>query len=166
MARSSLALARAILGRPEANDGEWNETENGTLVSLSQYLYQPSPTLARKYSSPHLSRASQRLADFMAHQAAMARRANPPSPPSEPIVKHSNIYSTPQKSHTAALGFDGYLTPPITPDGVQYGNQMAKDSYMPPRCPVTPTPHQNIPNAYPQHVQQYNGYVNNHGVIQ
>ncbi|KFA62085.1 hypothetical protein S40285_06774 [Stachybotrys chlorohalonatus IBT 40285] len=165
MARSSLALARAILGRPEANDGEWDHNENMTLCTLSQYLCQPSTTLARKYSTPHLSRASQRLADFMAEQAAMARRAaEPPSPPTESMQKHSNIYSTPQKPQTTAMGFDGYLTPPITPDGINYADHMVKDSYpLPPRCPVTPTPQQTHNAVYSQHVHQYNGYMNHHG---
>ncbi|KAH0489243.1 hypothetical protein TgHK011_009682 [Trichoderma gracile] len=167
MARSSLALARAILGRPEINDGDWDHTENLTLLTLSQHLNQPSPTLARKYSSSSLSKVSQKLADFMAEQAAMARlQANPQSPPAEPPSRHSDIYSTPQKGHGAATGFDGYLTPPITPDNA-YGNTAKVDSYhqLPPRCPVTPTP-QSHSSSYPQHVQQYAAFVNQHGIHQ
>ncbi|KOS19447.1 G1/S-specific cyclin CCN1 [Escovopsis weberi] len=166
MARASTALARAILGRPEANDGDWDHTENLTLLTLSQHLNQPSPTLARKYSSSSLSKVSQKLAEFMAEQAAMARRnANPPSPPTELAPpKHSDIYSTPQKGHGATLGFEGYLTPPITPDGASFGNNTAKESYhqLPPRCPVTPTPQQNHPVAFSQsqHVHSYSGMVN------
>lgn len=160
MARASLALARAILGLPEVNDGDWHHTENLTLLTLSHHLHQPSPTLARKYNSANLSRVSQKLADFMAEQAAIARRsAQPPSPPVEPAVKqHTNVYSTPQKGHTTAMGFDGYLTPPITPDSNYLGN-MAKESYhMPPRCPVTPTPPQHH-SVYGQHTHQYTGYM-------
>ncbi|KAF4982638.1 hypothetical protein FZEAL_1787 [Fusarium zealandicum] len=169
MARSSLALARAILGRPEANDGDWDHTENMTLLTLSHHLHQPSPTLARKYSTPNLSRVSQKLADFMAEQAAIARRAaNPATPLLEPINKHtSNIYSTPQKGHTATMGFDGYLTPPITPDGSSLvGNHnLAKDSYgMPPRCPVTPTPQHQAAMYGQQH--QYAGFVGQHSMNQ
>ncbi|KAI3587062.1 cyclin-like protein, partial [Fusarium oxysporum f. sp. albedinis] len=117
MARSSLALARAILGRSEVNDGGWDQTENVTLITLSHHLHQPSPTLARKYSTTGFSRVSQKLAEFMAEQAAIARRAaNPATPLAEPINKHtSNIYSTPQKGHSA-MGFDGYLT-----DAAVYG---------------------------------------------
>jgi hypothetical protein len=165
LARSSLALARAILGRPEVNDGEWDHAENVTLLTLSQHLNQPSPTLARKYSTPHLSRASQKLADFMAEQAAMARRAaNPPSPPVDHLTpKHSsNIYSTPQKTHVT-MSFDGYMTPPITPDGASFGNHVPKDSYPLPRCPVTPNPHPNqTASAYGGSTNQYPGYVNYH----
>ncbi|KAJ6790027.1 hypothetical protein PWT90_06752 [Aphanocladium album] len=162
MARASLALARAILGRPEVNDGEWAHTENVTLLTLSQHLSQPSPTLARKYATPQLSRVSQKLSDFMAEQAEMARRAaNPPSPPTElAAAKPSDIYSTPQKGHGAAMGFEGYLTPPITPDGAHYSNaQVQKEVYssLPPRCPVTPTPHQNQATIFAQQAQQH-GY--------
>ncbi|EXL89529.1 hypothetical protein FOPG_00193 [Fusarium oxysporum f. sp. conglutinans race 2 54008] len=167
MARSSLALARAILGRSEVNDGGWDQTENVTLITLSHHLHQPSPTLARKYSTTGFSRVSQKLAEFMAEQAAIARRAaNPATPLAEPINKHtSNIYSTPQKGHSA-MGFDGYLTPPITPDGNSLiGNHnMAKESHgLPPRCPVTPTPPHHAA-VYGQH--QYVGYVNQHGMNQ
>ncbi|KAJ3489006.1 hypothetical protein NLG97_g6086 [Lecanicillium saksenae] len=164
MARASLALARAILGRPEVNDGEWAHTENVTLLTLSQHLSQPSPTLARKYATPQLSRVSQKLADFMAEQAEMARRAaNPPSPPTELAAgKPSDIYSTPQKGHGAAMGFEGYLTPPITPDGAHFGNaqQAQKEAYtsLPPRCPVTPTPHQNQATVFAQQAQQQHAY--------
>ncbi|KAF7562414.1 hypothetical protein G7046_g1710 [Stylonectria norvegica] len=165
MARSSLALARAILSRPEVNDGEWDHTENLTLLTLSHHLHQPSATLSRKYSTSSLYHVSQRLAEFMAEQAAIARRsAQPPSPPNEPAVKHANIYSTPQKGHGTAMGFDGYLTPPITPDGACFVNSnhqtMSRDAYpLPPRCPVTPTPHNQ-----PAYNQSYVGFVNQRGV--
>jgi hypothetical protein len=167
MARSSLALARAILGRAEVNDGEWDHTENVTLLTLSQHLHQPSATLARKYATQNTSRASQKLADFMAEQAALARRAAmPPSPPAEDAAKPADIYSTPQKGHGAAVGFDGYLTPPITPDGANFNATQQKDAYpLPPRCPVTPTQHQGHPTLFNTRMQQNHGYVQ-HGVHQ
>ncbi|XWW99749.1 hypothetical protein V2A60_007761 [Cordyceps javanica] len=164
MARASLALARAILGRPEVNDGEWAHTENVTLLTLSQHLSQPSPTLARKYATPELSRVSQKLSDFMAEQAALARRvADPPTPPMEMSTKPSHIYSTPQKGHGGAPCYQGYLTPPITPDGVHFGNgQVQKEVYtsLPPRCPVTPTPHHNQGAMYSAQAQH--GYTGQH----
>jgi hypothetical protein len=149
LARSSLALARAILGRPEVNDDERDHVENVNLLTLSYYLNQPSPTLARKYSTPHLSRASQKLADFMAEQAAMARRAAyPASPPADMMPKHSSIYSTRQKTH-ATMGFNGYLTPPITPDGSSFGNPAVKKSCsLPPLYTPTPTPFQSRAAAH------------------
>ena len=149
MARASLALARAILGSPEINDGEWDNCEHNTLVALSQQLHQPSVTLSRKYSSSHMSRVSQSLADFLAQQAAIARRAGPPTPPAEPVLstKSSNIYSTPQKGSAVAGVADGYLTPPITPDGVHFASADPMNKYVPPRCPVTPTPPQAAQDA-------------------
>lgn len=160
MARASLALARAILGRPEVSDCEWDHNENLTLLTLSQHLQQPSLTLARKYSTPNFSRVSQKLEAFMEEQAAMARRAaQPPSPAVEIASKPTDIYSTPVKGHGAAVGFEGYLTPPITPDGPHF--QAQKEVYAAPRCPVTPV-HQSHPNVYPSHPQQNMGYMGMH----
>lgn len=158
MARASLALARAILGKPEINDGEWDHTENVTLLTLSQHLHQPSVTLARKYSSAYYSRVSGKLADFLAQQAAIARRgAAPPSPPAESTLssKTADIYSTPHKGLGAVPGAaDGYMTPPITPDGHCFGANSAIKGYpAPPRCPVTPTPQPNHA-PYTQQPQQ------------
>jgi len=158
MARSSLALARAVLGVPEINDGEWDHTENVTLLTLSQHLHQPSVTLSRKYANPYYSRVSVKLADFLAHQAAITRR-EPPTPPCEPAMsnKSANIYSTPHKGMGSVSGAtDGYMTPPITPDGACFGqnNGMAKEYHqLPPRCPVTPTPQSVHAQVY-QHQQQ------------
>ena len=161
MARSSLALARAILSKPEVNDGEWDTVDEVTLVTLSQHLHQPSVTLSRKYSSPYYSRVSGKLADFLAQQAAIARRAEaPPSPPSEstPTNKSTNVYGTPQKDGLGAMPgvADGYMTPPITPDGACFGqnNSLIKDYQVPPRCPVTPTPQSAHASAYQQQQQQ------------
>ncbi|KZZ90800.1 cyclin domain containing protein [Moelleriella libera RCEF 2490] len=152
IAQSSLTLARAILGRPEAIEGACDLDEDLTLLTLSQHLRQPSATLARKYSTPNMYRVSEKLAVFIAEQDAMAARSmnglmRPTSVPS----KQCDIYSTPQKGHGASGGFEGYLTPPITPDGSGFAvaPNMAKDAYpLPPRCPVTPTPQ-----------QHHNGYL-------
>ncbi|KAK1598385.1 cyclin domain-containing protein [Colletotrichum navitas] len=165
MARSSLALARAILGEPEINDGEWDHVENVTLLTLSQHLHSPSVALARKYASQHLSGVAKKLASFMAHQASIARAQSggPPSPPSESASKHANIYSTPHKGHAVQGIVEGYMTPPITPDGAAYGT-VSKDAYpLPPRCPVTPTPQPNTAAFVQQQVQQqYAPFVHQH----
>ncbi|KAI4597596.1 hypothetical protein KJ359_004300 [Pestalotiopsis sp. 9143b] len=163
MARASLALARAILQRPEANDGEWDPTSSSTLRTLMQHLHQPSATLTRKYSATNMSRVAVTLAEFLAHQAAISRRAEPPSPPTEQVLaaKPGNIYSTPQKGHSAVMGVsEGYMTPPITPDGIHFGVTDPMNKYVPPRCPVTPTPPAPQTSAYApqQHVQQYSAY--------
>ncbi|KAI8710913.1 Cyclin N-terminal domain-containing protein [Fusarium sp. LHS14.1] len=128
MARSSrVVLARAILARPDVNDGGWDHAENMTLLTLMHHVHQPSATLARKYSTPNYSRVPQKLAEFMAEQADLARRvASPTTPHTEPISKHtSSIYSTPQKDYSATMGFAGYLTPSITP----YGNWLMVNSH-------------------------------------
>ncbi|KAI1334070.1 cyclin [Xylariaceae sp. FL0016] len=166
MARASLALARAILGRPEVNDGEWDHVENVTVLSLSQHLHQPSLTLSRKYSSPHLSRVSGKLVDFLAQQAAISRRAqqSPPSPPAESTLSPntaSAIYNTPQKHCGAVAGVvEGYMTPPITPDGIHFGTSDPMNKYDPPRCPVTPTPQTTVMSGYPQQQRHEVHYTN------
>lgn len=165
MARASLALARAVLGRPEVYDGEWAQTENVTLLGLSHHLHNPSATLARKYSTPQFSRVSPKLATFMAEQAAMmARRTLEPISPATEPQQQMNVCSTPQKGHGSQMGFEGYLTPPITPDGHGYVN-VASNSYpLPPRCPSTPTPHHNNPAMYTQGANPYGSYGNPHYV--
>lgn len=140
LARACLAVARAVLGRPDVNEHGLDAEENAVAEALSRHLDQPSPTLARKYSSPGTYRVSHLLADFSAARASAAamaqavgaqqRHADPPTPP---VEKHAAVYGTPHKAHVA---LDGYLTPPITPDGACFA--MATDSY--PRCPMTPTP--------------------------
>lgn len=156
LARTSLALARGILGRREVNDGYWDHVDNATVLSLSQHLREPTSTLSRKYSTPALSRCAQKLEEFLERRAALARQmANPPSPPHEGSAAQSHIYNTPQKAsgHGAMLGLDGYLTPPITPDGASFLS-LAKDAYpLPPQCPVTPTSQQNPASLYPRQDQ-------------
>ncbi len=52
---------------------------------------------------------------------------------------------------------DGYMTPPITPDGTCFQNGSGMQEYqVPPRCPVTPTPtNQTIQHVgYAHHMQQ------------
>ncbi|KAH6957667.1 cyclin-like protein [Ilyonectria sp. MPI-CAGE-AT-0026] len=129
MARTSLALARAILGRAEVSDGERDHTDYRT---LSDHLHNPSPTLARrlsihtpysiqaqsllarKYSTRNFSRVSQKLAKFVAEQAAIACQAmNPTMPHIEHTDKYaSDLNSPPQEDHMEARGYVGYPTPP------------------------------------------------------
>lgn len=168
MARASLAVARTILGRPEPADRELDQEESAVVESLTHHLDQPSPTLARKYSSPSTFRVSQRLAEFVeARAAALARRgALPPSPPAEVTSKPSDIYSTPHKGHGATNAFDGYLTPPITPDGACFvSNTMLREPSPPPRCPMTPTSQQHYASSYTQHVRHV-AVPNQHGLPQ
>ncbi|RDA95442.1 hypothetical protein CP533_5445 [Ophiocordyceps camponoti-saundersi (nom. inval.)] len=141
LARVCLTVASFVLGRSEGMEFGPDE-EKAVAELLFRHLDQPSPTLARKYSSTSTYRVSQRLAEFVAARAAEAaaaatmaqRHVDPPTPP--PSEKRSDIYSTPHKGHvvaaTAAVAaLDGYLTPPITPEG---------GCFVSPRCPMTPTP--------------------------
>ncbi|PHH78334.1 hypothetical protein CDD82_3102 [Ophiocordyceps australis] len=147
MSRASLALARVVLGRSESVDRELHQEEFVAAESLSQFIEQPSPTLSRKYSSPSTFRVTDKLSEFVAARAiafAQAQRlaAVPPSPPAE-SAKSEGVYNTPHKPHVGTNAFDGYLTPPITPDGACFDSDMLHETYpLPPRCPVTPSPHQ------------------------
>ncbi|KAH8816421.1 cyclin-like protein [Xylogone sp. PMI_703] len=155
MARASLALARGVLGRPEACNTGYDHAENITLVNLSQQLHRPSQVLARKYASPHMSRVSTSLEQFLAEQAAVhQRRQTPPTPPSEQTLNappNPHVLSTPQKGQHGNAG-NGYLTPPITPEGEYFIAGNEGNRYQPPRCPVTPSPSHHT-NPYVQ--QQY-----------
>ena len=144
IALSSLALARHILGRPEARPNEYaSHYCQATLVELSQKLHQPSAILARKYASSRYSAVSRTLEEFLAAQAAIV--VQPPTPPCEvtpPSNKSSYVdaftYSTPQKTQPqqTVMAY-GYPTPPITPEEefFQKANQVSQQ-YGPP----TPTP--------------------------
>jgi len=157
MARASLALARCILGRPEVHDGALDHVESVTLLSLSHQLHQPSQVLSRKYASPQMSAASASLEKFLAHQAAIAKYS-PQTPPVETLqakpIPNDYIYSTPPKA-SQGIVVNGYLTPPITPDGEYFvpGGE-SKDYQVPaPKYPITPTP---SGSTYGQHpYQQY-----------
>lgn len=161
MARASLTLARAILGRREVSDGEWGHDENITLLGLSQQLHQPSKILAKKYSSPYMSGASAVLEKFMAHQAAIARRSSPETPPGDfyqpkAVENNDHVYNTPQKPSNNLGMVNGYITPPITPEG---DYNLSGNSYHDhvQRRPVTPTPNGNDVYAHHQ-PSQYHDY--------
>lgn len=155
MARASLALARGILQRPDMECDSLEVKE--VLIELSHFLSEPSPVLYRKYALPHLSRVSTTIESFLLHQQMLARQAAPPTPPSEVNMRkaiHSDMFpGTPQKQQ---YDINGYMTPPITPEGdCQGGNpyEMMKGHQKVPRCPVTPTPIGHNP-----YVQQTYGY--------
>ena len=129
MARTSLALARCILGRPQALHGEWaSQYEPQTLVSLSQQLHRPSSVLSRKYASAHLSRVSNILDDFLARHASIARGyAAPPTPPADTAIEgvgkqvaFNTMPLTPTKPQHQPNISNGCPTPPITPTNDQY----------------------------------------------
>jgi hypothetical protein len=161
MARASLALARGILSRPEVSDGAWDHVENLTLLSLSQHLNQTSSVLSRKYASPHMSRVSATLEQFLAQQAAIARHAAPPTPPCESTPPKAAadvdyIYNTPQKIPHGVMA-NGYPTPPETPEDEYFLNDNGAKGYQAeaPRRPVTPTPSGTNPYAQQQQFQVF-----------
>lgn len=141
MARSSLALARCILGRQDASDPGFDYIENTTLISLSHQLSRPSQVLAKKYASPHMSCTSASLEVFLQQQAAIQRCPAPPSPASsivqpKPLSSNYNGFQTPQKGQHG----HGYPTPPITPDGEYFGDEGYHSQPKSHGCPTTPSP--------------------------
>ncbi|PWW78539.1 hypothetical protein C7212DRAFT_343241 [Tuber magnatum] len=151
MARSSLALARHILGRPIPRHSEWaGKYDTNVLVLLSQNLHRPSSILSRKYASPEYACVSTILEEFLARQAQIAKQSMPPTPPSEVYessrtamdedMKSQDVHMTPSKGQQQVSM--GYITPPVTPNAGYF----ADDGVPSARMPITPTP---------QHQQQY-----------
>ncbi|KAL6716681.1 hypothetical protein ACLMJK_006249 [Lecanora helva] len=162
MARSSLALARCILGRPQAVHGEWaSQYEPQTLVTLSQQLHHPSKIVFKKYSSPRLSRVSYTLDQFLARHASIARGYTaPPTPPAETVVDgfgmqvpYNSLPITPTKPSIHPNINVGCPTPPITPtDGHYLAGQNgfpptpgSMGAHMPPQTFRLPSIHQIAP---------------------
>jgi len=156
MAGAALALARGILCRPEVMDTH-NLNENMTLLQLSQKLERPSQVLQRKYASPHMSRVSVVLENFLQQQEAASRRAIPPTPPYSAVASGKMeatpdmFPGTPQKPYGNMV--NGYMTPPITPEGEYFVNGNEIKGYQA-RCPVTPSNN----NPYVQPQVQYQSY--------
>lgn len=150
LALAALALARHILGRPQARTMEFASGYcETTLVELSQKLHQPSDILSRKYASGRFSSVARILKNFMAEQAAMAAAAAaaaqaPPSPPRQyveapkPTYAEPYGYSTPVKPQLHLTVQHGYPTPPITPEGEYFAKPA---NPVPAQCytPITPT---------------------------
>lgn len=163
LARSALALARCVLSRPQARTSDWSGAYDAqTVIGLSNHLYQPSLVLSRKYASMHLSNVSATVDEFLQRQAQIARRAAaPPTPPPTVTIDEpkpmSDVYGpqTPQKTpYGAAVLQNGCLTPPITPEGDQYGPGYAKSQHVA-AYPTTPTP------DHPSNMQHQGQYYHN-----
>jgi hypothetical protein len=120
LATAALALARVILRRPDPMNGVYTHEIQVVLLELWEVLARPSQSLARKYASQLMSHSSRVLAQFLREQQAMSETATS-SPSSAAYTsagtqKH-DIYSTPVKGHQQPGMANGYMTPPITPDG-------------------------------------------------
>ena len=161
IAKSSLALARIILGRQPLHQCHWaSDFDGATLVALSQHLHRPSQILLQKYRSGQLSRVSTVLEAFLTRHAAIARTATPTmaplTPPAELLVSEptvdASVLQTPQKAQRPGM-VNGCLTPPITPDSEQY---YSFDKPVGIRLPETPTSdshhhvvfHHHVPSIY------------------
>lgn len=146
MARVSLALARGILLRPDNMDA-LDHIENMTMLHLSQKLENPSVVLGRKFATPHMSGVSKKLDDFLVEEA---RRACPPTPPREPVqiqkTTPNTFPGTPTKQPYGHV-VNGYMTPPITPDGEYFVGGQDK-GYGVHRFPITPNSQLSIHNNY------------------
>ncbi|KAF2103068.1 hypothetical protein NA57DRAFT_31494 [Rhizodiscina lignyota] len=148
IARSALALARCILARSQSRPQDWaGSYDIGTVHLLSNYLFQPSAVLQRKYASMHLSGVSHTVEGFLARQAQLARQRNSVSMMEEEhTVEHvapkpSGMPQTPQKQQVNSVMQYGALTPPITPDHEKFGESgYGTNNGMFPRLPHTPSP--------------------------
>ncbi|KAK5113630.1 hypothetical protein LTR62_003257 [Meristemomyces frigidus] len=169
LARSALALARCILGRPQSQYSEWSARYDPQVVlNLSNYLNQPSQALSRKYASPQLSSASTTIEMFLRQQAIMAQRVVQSNEPVAMDMEHTssaNAYltpQTPQKGGYPALPV-GVLTPPITPDkaycmatgyGINQGLVATGMNTCVPTPPSSAEHQQQLHYAAPHYVQQ------------
>ncbi|KAF2148791.1 G1/S-specific cyclin CLN2 [Myriangium duriaei CBS 260.36] len=154
LARSSLALARLILGRPQNEDSlSWSARYDSKVVmDLSNVLSEPSQALFRKYSSPHLSSVSTVVDAFLQHQAMVAQQraravqVQVSQPQDSPMMVDSFHLApqTPQKPAYPMNIVAGVMTPPITPDkgfgGSEHGFGVSQQNLMPQSAACAPTP--------------------------
>ncbi|KAK6527101.1 hypothetical protein TWF281_010293 [Arthrobotrys megalospora] len=180
MARSALALARHILGRTPPPQSEWAMSyDTTTIVLLSQHLHRPSQVLVRKYSSAHYGMVAVTLEDFMAKQAAIARRHTiaprvRQMAPQPQIQEPENTLApqpatvapmTPQKPAPGPQQQQmphGYPTPPETPNDDYFEHQQAMlaakaagAGALVPQNPATPMPTPTSVPVQPPPVYQF-----------
>lgn len=161
MARSSIALARVVLGRPQPRYIDWSSTyDSQVALSLSHVLSTASPALVRKYSHPLLLNMAGRLDEFLARQAMLAQAPAivgayaGPQQPQYNATQHL-VPSTPQKVSYGAP--PGVITPPITPDkDMRATHPFAPNAHMP--GPSTPTPPPSVDHQQQQVVYQQHQY--------
>ena len=148
LALAALALARHVLGRPQAHPAEWaSHFCNDLFLQLSQRLHEPSMILSRKYASARQSGASRTLSNFLAQKAVMVANRGPPTPayeltPPSALSKSATTgyfgsYATPPKAQFPSVQQHGLYTPPITPDEVVARNIFRGSNRI---APPTPTP--------------------------
>ncbi|KAI5198173.1 hypothetical protein E4T39_06911 [Aureobasidium subglaciale] len=135
MARSSLALARYVLGRPQVHHPEWAARyDSNVVMDLSNQLSRPSQALFRKYSSAHLSNVATTLEQFLQRQNLVQQQQqqqtasqHPYPSPAQSTLDVQQVSGammtpqTPQKPVYDAVPI-GVLTPPETPEKDFYDN--------------------------------------------
>jgi hypothetical protein len=128
MSRAAIALARMVLGRPQASRYEWEaQYDPQLLVALSQQLHHPSAILSQKYKHRNLHMVALILENFLRQHTAVTRvdmsMLGNPTPEQSPVKGQSSAmdikaqaggqYCTP---HAQRYGMvHGMYTPPITP---------------------------------------------------
>ena len=124
MASAALALALAVLGRTDRGYTGWaSHFDTDIVCLLYQKLHNPSPVLAKKYSSTQNACVSATMGSFLRRQMCIRPEeipswANRPSAAtSMPASKADAVPHTPQKGQMVQGAPYGYMTPPITPDG-------------------------------------------------
>lgn len=162
LARSALALARCILGRPQSQDVAWAGRYDSTIVlSLANHLTQPSQVLSRKYSSITYSSVAQTVEYFLQAQRQQQLKPEPTIQiPQETRVEAPTMFSspqTPQKAYGNTTFQYGMATPPITPENemfVQVGYPKPSH-FTPPAYSPTPTPTSNLHMSHGMPIPRY-----------
>lgn len=121
MAKCAFHLARYILQRYEVPEIQSELYGFPLFISLANLVQaERSQVLVKKYSSQQLSSASQLVEMFLMRQAQMQQRSQISATPiSDHTKEHNTMPLTPQKFLGEHGNVHGYMTPPITPDGMQ-----------------------------------------------
>jgi hypothetical protein len=142
LARSALALGRAVLQRPQVPQEMWaGRYDSGVIMNLFNCLAGPSDVLARKYNSTKLSAVAATVEYFVQSQQQQQQQresiqiCQTPEPPyCAPSTPHRTGYET-------AIVQNGCLTPPITPDNDASTAACPMPYPQPPtQYPATPSP--------------------------
>lgn len=153
LARSTLALARAVLQRPQIPEDTWaGRYDSMVIFKLIEYLPSPSQVLARKFSSSKLSSATQSVEYFLQSQqqqllqpeinTPISVERSPDSGYGTPSTPHKHVYEAPGIHH-------GIITPPDTPD-----NDMSQCLGYPPQPQAYPTTPSPVPSHYSHNISQ------------
>ena len=173
LARSALALARCVLGRPPSREINWEDRyDSAVVLKLANSLSQPSQVLSRKYGSITFSSVAHTVEYFLQAQQQQQQQLTPEASPvviREPKVNSINFTSpqTPQKnSYSVATMQHGCLTPPITPENGMFGQHgYAKPQLPSSAYPPTPTPVSNS-SILPSQQYEYSRFLQPHQHVQ